>query len=125
VIVRGLFVVVLFVFSSAIIADTYLCVGEAGAVVSHGGKRGLESIAYSKTDSKYVLSNNSGEWLLKSMGHDTPIFDSCVSQYYCENTNYYGGTFYRGKDGYYGIVRILFNETEENLVTEKGRCSKL
>jgi hypothetical protein len=110
------------------IAETYLCVPEAGAYVENGGPRGIAAAVVDQFSEKYVLSDESGRWLLKELGKDAPMFDSCVSAYTCENSGkWYAGRFARDpKDGVFTIhfMRIVDDKRLLDVVA-KGRCTKL
>ena len=115
----------LFLYSSVVCADTYLCIAEAAAGVSHGGPSGIQASTYDASEKKFILTNESGKWLVKELGNDYALFDNCVSKYHCERKDGYAGAFLRGNDGYFSVTWFTGNETEQYVMVAKGRCSKV
>ncbi len=62
------FIFLLILFPANLYATTHLCVGETGA-------GDFKSKVYAVSNQKLVLSNDSGEWLLKKTDQDYPKFD--------------------------------------------------
>lgn len=116
---------------SPILADTYLCVGEAAAGVEHGGKAGIKAHIYNPENEKYVMTNGSGAWVVKALGEDDPLFDDCKSEHFCERKgDLYAGTFVRYSEGgtFTAVtVRGGFDDDPDKQVMRvaTGRCSKL
>lgn len=111
-------------------AESYLCVTEATAGVEHGVKHGIQAKIYNETSEKYIISNESGEWVVKKLGSEIPIFDKCTGQNFCEMKSGYGGAFIRDLKGFFTITRIFgpASKTEVQVFTmivAKGRCSKI
>jgi hypothetical protein len=109
-------------------ADVILCVGETGAGIENTGVGGFKSEIYDVSNQKFVLSNDSGAWLLKQMGIDAPVFDHCVSEYMCMMKNGYSGVFMRQNDGVftYSINQAYGPDLKKQIMlTVKGLCSKL
>lgn len=116
------------VFSGSVFAETCLCLPEAGAAVSHGGGDPITSTTWQQSSQKYILSNVSGEWLVKEAGKDMPLSSKCVSKYHCQlgYKNFWGGVFQYHKDGFFSIVQTLGNKDgQSSMVVEKGLCTKL
>ena len=115
------------IFSGLSYGDTYICVPEAGAGVQHGGSAGIQANLYDVSDSKFIQSNESGNWLVKMLGNDQPIFDKCSGENLCESSRGYAGVFIRENDtGIFSATWIIVhNEQSRTMVVAKGRCSKL
>jgi len=111
-------------FPCVALADTYLCVPEAGALVADGPKGISASLADVATH-KFVMTNERGAWVVKELGKDFAIFDHCESVYFCENSKGFAGAFWRQDDGIFGVVWTLKDGNVNNLVSAKGKCSKL
>ncbi|AEJ01262.1 hypothetical protein Nit79A3_1430 [Nitrosomonas sp. Is79A3] len=120
-----LFALALVVISNiAYAAETYICIAEAGAGVEHGDK-GIHAAIYDVSNKKYIQSNEQGEWVVKELGNEIPIFDKCISSSFCERKEMYGGTFIRGPDGVFTIVWLTGNKEALTMLVAKGRCSKV
>jgi hypothetical protein len=109
-------------------AETYLCVGEAGAAVEHGGAAGIKSGLYDVSKAKYVLSDSSGSWQFKQLGQDRSPLE-CISQYYCEVKSGFSSFFLREPESnvftYVSVVAFEPDFKRSVLYTVKGTCSKL
>jgi hypothetical protein len=110
---------------TVVFADSYLCVPEAGAVVNDGGAGGVEAGLLNVTPHKWVLSNESGNWVVKKLGSDKPYFDRCQSEFFCDNANGFGGAFWRDTNGSFGVVWMMLEGKINHLASAKGKCSKL
>lgn len=107
-------------------AETLLCVAEAGAVVEDGGKDGIVAGLANVSQNKYIQTNESGNWVVKVLGENEPLFDKCKSQYFCERSEFYAGTFLRKPEsGVFSIVWMTRKDGADKLVVAKGRCSSL
>lgn len=123
---RKYLLIVMLLMPVSVNAEAYFCVAEAGAAVEHGGKEGISAYTFNSSNKKYLQSNESGKWVVKEFGNDDPLYDSCVSEYFCENKDGYAGMFMRGDDGVFTATFVAIVE-EKTLVSAvvKGRCSKL
>lgn len=119
-----LFALALVAISNFAYAESYLCIAEAGAGVEHG-TNGIHAALYDVSENKYINTNESGEWVVKELGNETPIFDMCTSPRFCQRKEMYGGTFIRGVDGVFTIVWLTGNKENLTMIVAKGRCSKI
>jgi hypothetical protein len=119
--------ILLLAFSGSAFADAYLCIPEAAAGVSHNYKTYSDVTAkIYNTNDKYVLTNSSGKWVLKRHGEDKVYFSNCLSEYHCNNGEYYGGSFLRSAEGgIFFIVTMTGGENESVVAVSKGYCSKI
>jgi len=61
--------ILLLAFSGSVFAETYLCIVEAGDGVSFDKKTSsLDSQVYADSSKEFVLSNDSGKWVVKRFG---------------------------------------------------------
>ncbi len=107
-------------------AETYLCVAEAGALVEDGGREGISAALADVSNKKYIQTNDSGKWLVKELGRDSALFDTCSSQYFCERASGYAGVFMRApSSGVFSVTFMTRTNEINQLVVAKGRCTKL
>ena len=113
-------------FSGLTLADAYLCIPEAGAGVKHGAQLDIRADLYDFSDRRFIQSNENGEWQVKELGDDQPIFDKCSSEHFCEHSQGYGGAFFRTNTGIFSVTWIIGQEDQSSIMAvAKGRCSKL
>lgn len=111
---------------SAALADAYLCVPEAAAMVTNNDKGRIDAYAANIPWAKFVLSDESGALSLKMLGHDSALFDKCVSEFFCERSDgLWAGAFFRTNDGLFGVVWEDRAGDVSRLISAKGKCSKL
>jgi hypothetical protein len=111
--------------SGPIFGETYLCIPEAGAGVSHGGDDGIRAYVYDISNIKFVQTNESGKWVVKVIGEDSPLFDNCTSQHVCERKGEYAGSFIRDMEGIFVSNWFSVDGEERVAFIAKGRCTKL
>ena len=115
----------LFPLSAA--AQTYLCVGEAGAAVEHGGPRGIAAGVYDASKEKYIVSNANGTWQFRSLGENrSPL--TCDSESYCEVKGGFSAYFFKDNENVFTYVSAVgfkpdFKRTM--VITISGKCSAL
>lgn len=120
--------ILMIVFSAlagAVRAESYLCVSEAGAGVEHGGPNGMKAAVYDVSNKKFVQTNESGEWVVKPLGSEAPLFDYCSSPHFCEHKEMYSGTFIRGNDGIFTVIWFSGHDSTIATYVATGRCSKI
>ena len=106
-------------------AESYLCVPEAGASVMHGGGEPIRARIEDDSDNKFIVTNNSGQWLVKLLGRDEAVYE-CSSPNYCEGSKAYVGTFIRYTDGVFSATWLASDKQGHQFLTAvKGRCSKI
>lgn len=106
-------------------ATSYLCVPEAGAAVTNDEHGTITSGAADVSLTKFVVTNESGKWIVKFLGSEVPLFDKCSSKDFCEHSgDGYSGAYW-SSNGLFSITWITTLEKRENLVVAKGRCSKI
>lgn len=124
------FLILLSIFfpPEAFAADTYLCVGEAGAGVEHGGNKGIHAETYNVSNKKYILSNERGMWKFRELGEDLSHLE-CSSEFYCEGKGGFSAIFFKDKNSgiftYIYLVMLDEKFSHQFIYTIKGRCSKL
>ena len=103
----------LLAFSGSVYAEQYLCIAEAGAGVSFNKKtNSFESKTYDVSSQKFILSNNSGKWVVKNFGSET-VWLPCPTDSMClYQDGTYGGHFSKGRDN-------IFTAMWFNLDTDK------
>lgn len=120
--------VALFALPLHCMAETHLCVGEAGAAVAHGGAEGIKAGFYDVSKARYIISNTSGSWQFREVGKDTS-FLVCVNENYCDVPDRFSTYFVRerGSNVFTYVSMIVFEpDFERNvLYTVKGKCSQL
>lgn len=111
--------------SFSVNAETYLCVPEAGAYVSHNNKNAFHAGLADVSDMKLIQSNENGKWSVMKVGWDKPIFDKCQSPYYCESGSGYAGAFVKDKTNVFSSTWLTYNNGAEMMVVAKGMCTKI
>lgn len=108
-------------------ADAFLCVAEKAAGVRDGGGRPIEAVIFNTDPLKWLLTNESGKYVLKRLGEDGVMFGNCnESSYFCEHTDGYAGVFQRGDSGTFSVTWMTMeNNGRQSLNIAKGKCSKL
>ena len=121
-------VILLLAFSGSAFAESYLCISEAAGGVREKFSLGkINGLAYT-TDTKWVVRNESGSWLVTEYGRTAPSFDYCnidtVNTIRCGD--HVGQVFYYHIDsGTYDTYMIRFSESYIDHVIERGRCTKI
>ncbi|WP_143004209.1 hypothetical protein [Thiohalorhabdus denitrificans] len=125
------FAALIIFFPCITLADTFLCVAEAGAVVEDGdGAPAIASVA-DVSGKKYILTKDSGSWVVKEIGKEYVLFNQCTepyppgAPYFCDHSDGYGGVFIRNGRGRFSITLITKKGGRDLLVAAKGRCSKI
>lgn len=108
--------------SFSVNAETYLCIPEAGAYVSHDRNGKFSSGVADVSNMKLIQTNENGKWAVMKVGWDTAIFDKCWSPYYCENESGYAGAFLKNKNNGFSITWMPEPET---IAVAKGMCTKI
>ena len=62
----------------AVLAETYVCAADAGAVVEDGANRPASAGLIDVSDDKYLVTRENGKWGVKLLGQDHFFFDQCV-----------------------------------------------
>lgn len=117
----------LFAIPTSCMAETFICLGEAGAAVEHGGQNGIQAGLYDVSKKKYILSDVSGTWQFREPGEDASIL-KCLNEYYCEVEGYFSAFFFRERDTniftYVGVAG--YDNSKRSMVyTVKGKCSSM
>lgn len=110
------------------LADTYLCVAEKGAGIIQGAGKPIEAHIYDVSTMKWVMSNESGKWVVKELGKDFAQFDNCTSEWFCQHLGGYAGVFMRNKEGEFSLTwvsSISEDGKQHGLNVAGGKCSKL
>lgn len=87
-----------------VLAETYLCVAEAGVGIESDGSETFIPEIYDVSDKKYLQTNQGGDWLVKELGSDVILFDDCDGISHCERSEGYVGVFLRGADNTFTIM---------------------
>jgi len=118
------FIAIIFFIPLIVNAETYLCISEAGAVVEDGANKKIDSGLSNVSNSKYILTNESGKWLLKKHGGGL-IFSECKSSSFCESSKGFSGIFFKSEKNIFSRVWLTVLNGRNQLITEKGYCSKI
>ena len=109
-------------------SETYLCIGETAAGVQSTGPKDFKSQVYDASNQKFVFSNDSGEWLVKRLGSNHPLFTQCEYKGFCSEKEVWAGVFLRLSDGsFHYIQEQPVSQDLKTTVTlvVKGLCSRL
>lgn len=108
-------------------ADAYLCIAEKAAGVRDGAGRPIEAVMFNVEPLKWLLTNESGSYVVKRMGDDAAMLDNCnESSYFCERSEGYAGVFVRRDSGIFSVTWVTMEKDgRESLNVAKGKCSKL
>jgi hypothetical protein len=124
------FLLLLCIFSASSYADTFLCVGEAGAGVDEGIEskpyKRIAANIYDVRAQKYLLSNDSGSWTVKSIA-DEGFHLKCENEYVCQLPGDAVRSFTRSrKTGNFTLVKsvAVHNEAVLSTIVVKGRCTR-
>lgn len=112
--------------------ETYLCIGEQGAAVMHGG-RDMSVEKYNFSAHKYLLTNSNGSWVLKDFANGVVILDECFAADNDKFVNscrksghYFSGYFIRDSDNTFTMDG--FRQDDRGRVFRfllKGLCGKI
>jgi hypothetical protein len=121
--------ILLLAFSGSVYAESYLCIAEAAGGVRAGFKHeNMEAHVYT-TDTKWIVENESGNWVVTEFGNPSPSFDVCehdiiMSTIRCGD--HAGQVFYYHiNSSVYDTYMIRFSSTSIDQIVERGRCSKI
>lgn len=116
--------------SGASLAETVLCIPEAAATVKQ--QRGSIVGAGLETSAKFILSNESGNWVVKHHPSGAVIFGNCRTEYFCDAGEMFAGGFFRERPDPGSQSRSVFTAfwiTADNSSSyanvAKGYCSSL
>ncbi len=118
-----LLLLIAIIFSSNTYAKSYLCTGEAAAGITYSDSGRVKSFTADVSKMQWMVTNTSGNWVVKEVGLNAPLPLQCQSEYYCEIEN--GDFFWRDKNGYFEYYRRQPNFEKPNLVEVGiigGRC---
>ena len=120
--------ILLLTFSGSAFAETYLCTAEAGAGVSFDKKTSsFDSRVYNVSSEEFVLSNNSGKWVVKRFGQEK-VWLPCQTEFVCERQDgSYAGHFIKyDNSNFTAMWFVTHSDTDVSEdVTMRGRCSKI
>ena len=123
------YITFLSLFSAAISAETYLCIGEKGAGISNTGQKIQEAEIYDMSKVKLILSNSTGKWILKNHGGGPTSLDACVNENLCLASNgMFGGSFVKNKLNVFTYHLFETDMNDKNTVADylvKGLCSEI
>jgi hypothetical protein len=121
------FALCLLVVAGPATADTYLCLVDAQAGVWRTKEGIVESGRADPAKApKWLLTSESGKWLVRRVGDDNAFFDKCTSEYFCENAAGFGGHFARDKEGNFTVSWSALGSKEEvQYIVAMGKCSPL
>lgn len=107
-------------------ADAFLCIPEKGVIVEDGNGLPISTHVADVAQSRYILSNSSGEWIFKAHGKEELTLNNCTSEYFCEAKSGYSGTFFRSANtGVFSLVRLAKLDERNQLISMKGYCSEI
>ena len=107
-------------------AKTYLCLPEVATALDQQENGTFSANVVDLSQFKFILTNESGRWLLKKSGTDGAIFDDCDTEYFCENSLGWAGAFYRLEGSKkFTIVFSWQKEQVYSLITAGGSCTEL
>jgi len=120
--------ILLLIFSAPIYAETFLCLGEAGAGVTYDTKTRLfESSTYNVSDQKFILSNKDGKWTFSRFGVEYTMLE-CVSEFYCSLPGGFSGSYFIKSNKnvfvYYSTGSSQDGVKSESIVV-RGFCSSI
>lgn len=111
------------------LADTYLCIPDAGAVVLSGVKSGIRSMVVeekSLLNYKLLLSNASGRYTVSMHGETADFLNRCFSTHFCESEDdNYRGHFIRDKNNIFTASWMTRDGDDDVSIVVKGRCTLL
>ncbi len=123
---RRMFALALAFVTQTAFGGSFICIPEAGALVEDGDGRPISSHLANVSQSKYILSNSSGDWVLKAHGDEVLTLDNCYSEYFCESKSGYAGTFFRqANSSIFTLIRISSLSNRNQIVAMKGHCSPI
>jgi len=126
--------ILLLTFSGSAFAKSYVCISDAVVAISHNYDDSSVDTpkTYDPKLHRFILTNNSGDWILKSMDSDFVLFHKCISEYVCESISSFGGFngsyFVRNnKNRVFSLVMSTADPDTNSSITmvAKGRCSKI
>lgn len=106
-------------------ATTYLCAPEAAAGIRQSFDDTYLAGKY-QVNTRFILSDQSGKWMLQEEGVSTVLFDYCSSEYICQRSSGFGGAFWRNENNMFSVhmmTSLIDHPGIENLVYS-GKCVK-
>ncbi len=117
--------ILLLAFSGSAFADSYLCVAEVGAgIVEEESK--IRAKVFDVSDAKWIITNESGKWVVKQLGQEFANFDICDSHFHCEASTGWAGyfRFYSKALKFEAVTFGLVNDNASRAL-QMGSCSKI
>ena len=117
--------ILLLAFSGSAFADSYLCVAEVGAGIVEEESE-MRAKVFDVSDAKWIITNESGKWVVKQFGREFAHYDSCDSQFHCEASAGWAGyfRFYSKALKFEAVTFGLVNDNASRAL-QMGSCSKI
>lgn len=110
-------------------AETLLCIPETAAAVKQQGSTfqgaGLE------TNTKFIMTNDNGKWVVKHHPSGTVIFGECMTEFFCDAGEMFAGSIFRERPdpasgrSVFTAFWITVDDSSAYANVAKGYCSKL
>lgn len=111
-------------------AETILCLPEAAAtVVDRGGTMSGHPL---ETTSKFILSNESGQWSVKHHPSGAVLFGNCTTEYFCDAGDMFAGAFFReaadnrvDRRSVFTVIWLSRDDSGSLVNAAKGYCTSI
>ncbi|WP_432473357.1 hypothetical protein [Amphritea sp. HPY] len=111
--------------SATAYAESYLCLADASTGIRSANGKVLGTTQMDIEEQRFLLSDNNGELSLKIFGTEPPLLDKCKSEYFCEYSDGYRGTFTRQTNNFFTIFFTVIVSNERIAVVSQGKCSTI
>lgn len=110
-------------------SETFICIGDKGAEVKNIGKLSIKSEVVTAGNIKLILSDESGDWVLKYHGGAPTGLDKCINGTLCETSgDKFGGFFLKNDLNVFTFHAFILDPNNQTNVTDilvKGLCTSL
>ena len=126
-----LLLIVLALTPFAALADTFLCVPDAGAMVRDAEAKRASAHIVDVSQEKFILTRENGNWGVKALGDKYSFLDHCLiprdggAPHLCQSSRGHSGIFFRNDDGRFSITWLTADDSFSMYFAAKGRCSKI
>lgn len=113
---------------SVTFAEAWFCVPEAATMIETVNDKFEASIGDHSTI-KLIQVKNGDSWSVRWHQRDITLFDTCPTEYLCESSSGYGGTFFRERNGrFFALILLRLSDADKEtsqFATVAGNCSKI
>ena len=123
--------ILLLTFSGSAFAEAYLCIPEAAAGIRYNPKNDsyYKAVLFDPDQYKFIQSNSSGKWTVKTFELDATAYEYCETKFYClRSKDNIGDYFIRFNANQFEALLSSITNLETgaaNKILYMGKCSKI